>query len=606
MISAEKHQKALERITELERGSINFFDVEKEFFLIDSNNLSAVKIRLYGYAIQASGIYEDDNLTPDAVKNLDGRGCYVYVEARGGKITIKQDLNGSWGIYLFRHGDYFALSNSFFRLLDHVKFLYPLTVNRDYCNHLLVNTLTSHAYSETAVNEIEMVERHIIIRINVAEKNFLFEPIDYKENNIPLNSPEGIATLDSWVELWGKVFRGITQHSNFFTADLSGGFDTRVPFLMMLNSGMDCSKVSLHSIKSTLHKEDYAISSKIAEHYGLTLNNPLPQGQFLNYSLSDSLNIDLYYRQTFKKLPDCITVKLVDKQYCLNGYGGETIRGNWLRFNQTPEEFIESRSKIANYSPDLSAELSHSVRVIFESAFRSIRDKYKVADEESIDLVQYLYQETRCRSHFGKNSVGNYFKNIIMLSPSLDPVVRTLQVDTPECPDSKLLIALLFTRYEPDLLKFPFQGKRLIAPETIAFAQKLNERFPRRLTPDKTDSKEIFHLLPRDTRAEKILASGQNNRAITPVTARSFIKAAFNSSKTYGIFTSHFDAEIYNYAEKFYVNNMIHRECYTYSIFGITKVLEDVEFSRRNHPLYCDVKRFLEEDFAKVHVPESV
>lgn len=606
MISVERHQKTLERLTKLERDSINFFDVEKEFFLIDSNNLSAVKTRFYGYVIQADGIYEDDNLTPEAVKGLDGRGCYVYVEARDGKITIKQDLNGSWGIYLFRYGDYFALSNSFFRLLDHVKFLYPLTINRDYCNHLLVNTLTSHAYSETAVNEIEMVERHMIIRINIAEKNFLFEPIDYKESSIPLNSPEGIATLDSWVDLWGKVFRGITQHSNFFTADLSGGFDTRVPFLMMLNSGMDCSKVSFHSIKSALHKEDYAISSKIAEHYGLTLNNPLPQGQFLNYSLSDSLNIDLYYRQTFKKLPDCITAKLVDKQYCLNGYGGETIRGNWLRFKKTPEEFIKYRSRIVNYSPDLSAELAHSVRVIFESAFRSICDKYKVEDENSIDLVQYLYQETRCRSHFGKNSVGKYFKNIIMLSPALDPVVRTLQVDTPECPDSKLLIALLFTRYEPDLLKFPFQGKRLIAPKTIAFAQKLNERFPRRLTTDKIDSKEIFNLLPRDTRAEKILASGQNNKAITPVAARAFIKAAFNSSKTYGLFTSYFDADIYNYAEKFYVNNMMHRECYSNSIYGIAKVLEDVEFSRRNHPLYCDVKRFIEEDFAKVHVLESV
>ena len=135
MRDADDRQKLLEQITSLERDSVNFFNVEQEFFLIDSDNLSNIQTRFYGYSIQADGIYEEDNLTPEATKNLDGRGCYVYVEVRGGQITIKQDLNGSWGIYLFRHGDYFALSNSFFRLLDHVKFRCPLTVNRDYCNH---------------------------------------------------------------------------------------------------------------------------------------------------------------------------------------------------------------------------------------------------------------------------------------------------------------------------------------------------------------------------------------------------------------------------------------------------------------------------------------
>ena len=139
MKSLKGHQRLLKQITELERDSVNLFDVEQEFFLIDSDNLAKVKPRLYGYSIQADGIYEECNLTPEAVDGLDGRGCYVYIDVRDGQITIQQDLNGCWGIYLFRHGDYFALSNSFFRLLDHVKFLYPLTINRDYCNHLMIN-----------------------------------------------------------------------------------------------------------------------------------------------------------------------------------------------------------------------------------------------------------------------------------------------------------------------------------------------------------------------------------------------------------------------------------------------------------------------------------
>ena len=167
MINADEHKKLLAQIAELEKNSVNYFDVEKEFFLIDSNNLAEVKTRFYGYSIQATGIYEQDNLTEDAVKNLDGRGCYVYVEARDGQITIKQDLNGCWGIYLFRQGDYFALSNSFFRLLDHVKFKYPLTVNRDYCHYLVTDILSSITYFETAINEIELVDRNAVFHIDI-------------------------------------------------------------------------------------------------------------------------------------------------------------------------------------------------------------------------------------------------------------------------------------------------------------------------------------------------------------------------------------------------------------------------------------------------------
>ena len=101
MMNVNERKKLLTQVAALEQDSVNYFDVEEEFFLIDSDNLSEVHTRLYGYSIQADGIYEDDNLTPEAVKGLDGRGCYVYVEARDGQITIRQDLNGSWGIYLF-------------------------------------------------------------------------------------------------------------------------------------------------------------------------------------------------------------------------------------------------------------------------------------------------------------------------------------------------------------------------------------------------------------------------------------------------------------------------------------------------------------------------
>ena len=480
MKNPEEHKKLLAQIAELEQNSVNYFDVEKEFFLIDLDNLADVQTKLYGYAIQATGIYENDDLTEDAAKNLDGRGCYVYVEARDGKITIKQDLNGCWGIYLFRHGDYFALSNSFFRLLDHIKFKYPLTVNRDYCHQLLINDLVSHAYSETAVNEIQLVDRSAILQIDVKSKSLELEMIDYRENTVPLDSEEGIAALDRWIEFWSSVLRGIAQHTKFIQADLSGGFDSRISLLIALHSEIDLDNIRIYSNDGNhfIYPEDYAIASQIANHYNFKLNRSLPERRFLNYSLTDILNADLYHRQTFHKDTSFVSsiTKTNDKLYYLTGYSGETFRGYW---RGSPKKVLSSQNwKTKYYSRALSDELLYSTQTILKSAFHTICDKYKIENDDSELIPQWLYQETRVRNHYGKYSLGNYFKNSVTLSPALDPELRTVRIDTPECLDSKLLMAFVFTRYAPDLLKFPFQGKRSIAPETIEYARKINERFP--------------------------------------------------------------------------------------------------------------------------------
>lgn len=63
---------------------VPYFNVEQEFFIIDSDNLQDVKTKLYGYSIQDTGIYEDENLTEAAVKNLNGCGAYVYICTQGG------------------------------------------------------------------------------------------------------------------------------------------------------------------------------------------------------------------------------------------------------------------------------------------------------------------------------------------------------------------------------------------------------------------------------------------------------------------------------------------------------------------------------------------
>ena len=484
MRNAEEHKKLLEQITELEKNSVNYFDVEKEFFLIDSENLSQVQTRFYGYSIQADGIYEEDNLTEAAVTGLDGRGCYVYVEVKDGQITIKQDLNGCWGIYLFRHGDYFALSNSFFRLLDHIKFKYPLTVNRDYCHYVMVDFVAVQSYSQTAVNEIQYVARNAVIHIDARTARSLeIELIDYHEHTVPLDSAKGVAILDRWVEFWGNLFRNLVQRTKFIQSDLTGGFDTRIHFVPLLHSGIDLTKIRFNSDKDDSNpviQEDYAIASQIADHYGFKLNQQFPAArQSINYSLADAWNADAYAQQTVRNLPSMFnTRKGIDKLYYLKGLSGEVFRKMW---HMPPKKFIARQcSPTKRYSGLLAQELACSLQTSIESVFNTVRDKYHIEDPNSVDIPQYLYHETRARTHCGKTCLNAYLKNIVTIVPAYDAEMQTLQLKTSDCPDYNLLMILLFTRYAPDLIKIRFDKfhENLDLENLVPYAKEINERFP--------------------------------------------------------------------------------------------------------------------------------
>ena len=480
MKNPEDHKKLLAQIEELSRNSINYFDVEKEFFLIDSENLSNVRPRFYGYSIQRDGIYEEENLTPEAISNLDGRGCYIYVDVRNNEITIKQDLNGCWGIYLFRNENYFALSNSFFRLLDHVKYRYPLTVNRNYCNCMASPRLCSISCTETAVNEIQVIDRSTILHIDRSKKFLEIESIDYKERTISPDSEEGIAILDCWIDFWSDIFRELTKRTKFIQADLSGGFDSRLAIVPLIYSGVDLNQIQINSRNYVPFLEDYAVASQIADHYGFKLNQSLPQTQNINFSLSDRFNISFYTRQTFSELVSFPSLKRFDRIYSVTGANGETLRDHW---NISLNEFTKSETRRLNrYSSSTATELIRSFENILESDSRYLRNKYKIEDADSIDITQLLYHETHARWHFGKGSVSNYFSNGIHICPATDPEIRTLSLHSSSCPDDNLLLALIFTRYAPDLINFPFasgsNGNGIsIAPETVEYAKKINKRF---------------------------------------------------------------------------------------------------------------------------------
>ena len=73
-----------------------FYDLfNEEFFIIDSNNLCSVEEKLYGFILNNGEVIYDSN-----IDKLTGEGTYVLVKNLEDKISIFQDFNGSYGLYI--------------------------------------------------------------------------------------------------------------------------------------------------------------------------------------------------------------------------------------------------------------------------------------------------------------------------------------------------------------------------------------------------------------------------------------------------------------------------------------------------------------------------
>ena len=83
----------------------------------------------------------------------------------------------------------------------------------------------------------------IKIQIIISNNTINYQLRDYKENSIKLDSEEGFNVLDKWFYKWTALFRNIKLHTNNISVDLSGGFDSRVIFMLMAESGINLNDI---------------------------------------------------------------------------------------------------------------------------------------------------------------------------------------------------------------------------------------------------------------------------------------------------------------------------------------------------------------------------
>lgn len=558
-----------------------FEDMTKgEFFIIDSNDLNSVNTKLYGYFIEEGQIIRDSNFT-DYIR-LSPTGSYVYVKKSDEKISIYQDFDGCYGLYLFtgKNGE-FCISNSFLYLLEYIAPNESLSLNEDYAKSYLTSVLCSFAYRQTLVNEIETLPRNYVVHINLKTKEIEYEIIDYKENSIALNSKEGIDVLDDWFYRWTSLFRNLKMQTNNIQADLSGGFDTRVVFALLLSSGIDLNEISVNSIndKKYVHEADFKIASKIAEEFNFQLNDysNLDTSRYYFNEIETPINISFYTKLGFHNQMYFQLYKNISPFYSITGFGGEVIRGYG---SETYDSFI-------NHAREISLDFVQPTRNILDSNI----DKFKRQFGEDIvkrnfNLVQY--KEVRRNYHYSKANVEKYLANTVNLTPLTDVYLNQLITSNEHCEDSKLLIAVIFLRYCPKLLDFEFEGGRKIEERTIEYAKEINYRFPfvkKEIAPKEINHEVFNNLMETEM---KYHFEDLNN----------FLKKIFFSRKYQETFEKYFAPEIYENIR----NNVVTMDYFplqdTYPTFSILKTIDSI--NKNDGGLFMWLNDFLNESGSNI------
>lgn len=452
-------------------------------FIIESEYLDKVQSQLYGYMVSEDGLIFIDEI-PDKITNT---GFFSLVQRENETISIRQDFCGSFGLFVYKHDQYFVVSNSFFRLAEFLKG--KISINKKAVQSLLYAYYSPCYITDTLVNEIIRLDSQAYIIINITNKK-----IEIHNNYFPyfsrnISSKESLQELDKWYTKWVKVYKNIIDSGRILSVDLSGGMDTRIIFSMLLNSKADLGSVYINShekVNLSKDSDDYRIAQTIAEDYKVTLNRKLILEKSGKISAKESYQKCKYY-----SFGETITNKYETTDYSEPVFFAKglcsSIKGaSWGNVENHKNQYI---SPYDDLNSDQNKTLISSIQnKISRKKFSQYIDKQI---EKCINIMSYnddrstamIFQKIYTEKTDTRKVIDWMAQNQFIISPYIDPAIvcfNYLPIDSSKysLAESRLfLAALILDRYSKQLSEYEIQGRK-IPEEMLKEIKHINESYP--------------------------------------------------------------------------------------------------------------------------------
>lgn len=237
----------------------------------------------------------------------------------------RTDESGQDLIFYYNSGDYWAVSNSFWALSNHVnQKKFPLTLDKTFLAQSFVfNSRFEQPIGEDlAYKEIKLIPENKEIAVcrgvlTVIDK----EPYQFSEiNNGEVDIEESVA---KFVSFFSSLAKGVSLHNKKLQCELTGGLDSRVLFAMLIFSDT-ISNLGIFSKKNK--KDDFTVAGIMSDLFGVPFEAAVDFHNSHRKRLANSFRFNLYnygnigVSRTKLSLPGS---RNLNQMIRFNGGGGE-------------------------------------------------------------------------------------------------------------------------------------------------------------------------------------------------------------------------------------------------------------------------------------------
>lgn len=517
--------------------------IKDNFFYIDSTNIKDVKDSLYGfYIVKRNNEIKLISSLKNEVFNKDEilNGQYIYVKRTDNGINIFIDDFSSFYIYYYEDNDFYALSNSFYILLENIKKKNKkLTFDKITADEYIQCSYRSYAVYDTLINEIKVVPIFTDLllneKINFIEKKYNIDSVD-------ILSKEGIDIIDNWINKYASIIHALSKTKYHIQVDLSGGFDSRVIFSLINYSNINWNNDNIHIFskvgenKGTIKhlSNDFEIASKIASKLGLNIISKD------NYNIK---TIGYSGQQEYDILKNCFMGVHKEGYFCVKNYveplihfGG--VNGEIIRWSIEDLETIKKQYLRANPIRN-SQDVYDRLKLEFDNICKS--------SKTNNEALLKMYMGTLGKNHFGMSIFNRFLGNSFLLSPFNDK--ELLKLHTPKEFNKNLVFALIIYRTTPEIFDIEFTNNKKFDDNIIEVVKAISEKYPINKNINETYSIYVDNAYLYNYDKETDGLNGND------VLYNAFLENKELFISKYGeFFDKEYAEKIYDYANDFYLN----------------------------------------------------